>query len=190
MKPSARPRECKDISKSRDRSGADPHGGCFHEYHAESDFQRRTAGQIKDVLWLLYQQFSYVPALAVAESGLCPCRGTVRGNLSVTVPNNLLREALGDELVWQTIYNTESQASVATCLRRSGDTDRDRGRTLWILMWEMFLKLKKQHPCGSREWEVLRVGADFRLKCLGCGHQIMIAQKLVEKNVKEIVEKS
>lgn len=47
------------------------------------------------------------------------------------------------------------------------------------------LKLKKQHPCGSREWEVLRVGADFRLKCLGCGHQIMIARKLLEKNVKK-----
>ena len=52
------------------------------------------------------------------------------------------------------------------------------------------LKLKKQHPCGSREWEVLRVGADFRLKCLGCGHQIMIARKLLEKNVKEIIEKA
>ena len=52
------------------------------------------------------------------------------------------------------------------------------------------LKLKKQHRCGSREWEVLRVGADFRLKCLGCGHQIMIARKLLEKNVKEIVEKA
>ena len=52
------------------------------------------------------------------------------------------------------------------------------------------LTLKKQHPCGSREWEVLRVGADFRLKCLGCGHQIMIARKLLEKNVKEIVEKA
>lgn len=43
------------------------------------------------------------------------------------------------------------------------------------------VKLKKQHPCGSREWEVLRVGADFRLKCLGCGHQIMVPRKLVEK---------
>ena len=50
--------------------------------------------------------------------------------------------------------------------------------------------LKKGHPCGSKEWEILRVGADFRLKCLGCGHQIMIARKLLEKNVKEIVEKS
>ena len=43
------------------------------------------------------------------------------------------------------------------------------------------VKLKKQHPCGSHEWEILRVGADFRLKCTGCGHQIMIA------NVREIV---
>ena len=32
------------------------------------------------------------------------------------------------------------------------------------------VKLKKPHPCGSQEWEILRVGADFRLKCLGCGH--------------------
>lgn len=48
------------------------------------------------------------------------------------------------------------------------------------------IKLKKQHPCGSHEWEVLRVGADFRLKCLGCGHQIMTARKTVEKNAKEI----
>ena len=52
------------------------------------------------------------------------------------------------------------------------------------------LKLKKAHPCGSREWEVLRVGADFRLKCLGCEHQIMIARRLLEKNVKEISERA
>ena len=52
------------------------------------------------------------------------------------------------------------------------------------------VSLKKQHPCGSSEWEVLRIGADFRLKCMGCGHQIMIARKLVEKNVKEIFSKS
>ena len=51
------------------------------------------------------------------------------------------------------------------------------------------VKLKKQHPCGSNEWEVLRVGADFRLKCLGCGQQVMLARKLVEKNTKQIRKK-
>ena len=44
------------------------------------------------------------------------------------------------------------------------------------------IKMKKPHPCGSYEWEVMRVGADFRLKCVGCGHEIMI----VEKNTKSI----
>ena len=47
--------------------------------------------------------------------------------------------------------------------------------------------LKKQHPCGSKEWQVLRSGADFRLKCMGCGHQIMMARTLLEKSVKEIL---
>lgn len=51
------------------------------------------------------------------------------------------------------------------------------------------VKLKKQHPCGSHDWEVLRIGADFRLKCAGCGHQIMIARRIVEKNVREIRKK-
>lgn len=46
------------------------------------------------------------------------------------------------------------------------------------------IKLKKPHPCGSSEWEILRTGMDFRLKCLGCGHQIMISRKLVEKNIR------
>lgn len=48
------------------------------------------------------------------------------------------------------------------------------------------IKMKKQHPCGNSEWEVLRTGADFRLKCMGCGHQIMLARKIVEKNIKSL----
>jgi hypothetical protein len=46
------------------------------------------------------------------------------------------------------------------------------------------VRLRKKHPCGSEEWEILRVGADFRLKCLGCGHQIMVPRKRVEKNTR------
>ena len=51
------------------------------------------------------------------------------------------------------------------------------------------VKMKKKHPCGCFEWEILRVGADFRLKCTGCGHQIMIARKMVEKNSKNLTKK-
>ena len=52
------------------------------------------------------------------------------------------------------------------------------------------IKMKKPHPCGSSEWEILRVGADFRLKCMGCGHQVMVTRKLVEKNTKEVRKKA
>lgn len=48
------------------------------------------------------------------------------------------------------------------------------------------VKMKKQHPCGSHEWEILRVGMDFRMKCTGCGHQIMIPRKQAEKNIRQI----
>ena len=48
------------------------------------------------------------------------------------------------------------------------------------------VRLKKKHPCGSFEWEILRVGADFRLRCLVCSHQIMIDRRTVEKNTKEL----
>lgn len=52
------------------------------------------------------------------------------------------------------------------------------------------IRLKKKHPCGSYLWEILRVGVDFRLKCEGCGHQIMIARKAVDKNAREIRKKA
>ena len=48
------------------------------------------------------------------------------------------------------------------------------------------LVLKKPHPCGSREWQVLRVGADLRLKCTGCGHMGMEPRTKIEKNIREI----
>ncbi len=51
------------------------------------------------------------------------------------------------------------------------------------------IKLKKQHPCGSQEWEILRVGMDFRLKCMGCGHQIMLPRKQVEKSIRGVTKK-
>ena len=48
------------------------------------------------------------------------------------------------------------------------------------------LELKKQHPCGSREWLVLRGGMDFKLRCAGCGHELMLPRSKAEKNIKKI----
>ena len=51
------------------------------------------------------------------------------------------------------------------------------------------LELKKEHPCGSRRWEVLRVGMDIKIKCLGCGHEIMQPRRNIEKMIKRIEAK-
>ncbi|PKM51606.1 MAG: DUF951 domain-containing protein [Firmicutes bacterium HGW-Firmicutes-7] len=48
------------------------------------------------------------------------------------------------------------------------------------------ITLKKSHPCGSHDWEVLRTGIDFRLKCQGCNHMVMIPRVKLEKNIKKI----
>lgn len=48
------------------------------------------------------------------------------------------------------------------------------------------VRLKKQHPCGSNWWEVLRIGADLKIKCMGCGHLVMLPRVTIEKNIKEI----
>ncbi len=48
------------------------------------------------------------------------------------------------------------------------------------------LVMKKPHPCGSKEWSVMRTGMDFRLKCLGCGHEVLIPRSKAEKNIREI----
>ncbi len=49
------------------------------------------------------------------------------------------------------------------------------------------LVMKKAHPCGSKEWKVLRVGMDFKLVCAGCGHQVMTPRSKAEKSVKKIL---
>ena len=47
------------------------------------------------------------------------------------------------------------------------------------------LELKKEHPCGSKRWQVLRVGMDFKLRCQGCGHEVMVPRSKAEKSIKK-----
>ena len=48
------------------------------------------------------------------------------------------------------------------------------------------LTMKKAHPCGSKQWEVLRTGADFRLRCCGCGHEFMGPRSKFEKSIRQV----
>lgn len=49
------------------------------------------------------------------------------------------------------------------------------------------LQMKKKHPCGSFRFLVLRIGMDFKLKCEGCGHEIMIPRVKAEHNTKSVI---
>lgn len=49
------------------------------------------------------------------------------------------------------------------------------------------LIMKKSHPCGCNKFGVLRVGMDFKLKCEGCGHEVMLPRGKAEKNIKQII---
>lgn len=48
------------------------------------------------------------------------------------------------------------------------------------------LIMKKAHPCGEKRWRVLRTGADFRLRCIGCNHEIMVPRFKAEKNLRGV----
>lgn len=51
------------------------------------------------------------------------------------------------------------------------------------------LIMKKPHPCGSKEFELTRLGVDYKLKCCGCGREVMIPRIKAEKNIKSVKER-
>ena len=57
------------------------------------------------------------------------------------------------------------------------------------LKLHQLVELKKTHPCGSRNWEVLRVGMDVKLRCQGCGHEVMAPRRKIAKCIKRILSK-
>ena len=71
----------------------------------------------------------------------------------------------------------------------AGEPDQENMERNMVYEVGDIVKLKKPHPCGSQEWEILRVGADFRLRCMGCGHQVMMARPLVQKNTRGLKNK-
>ena len=49
------------------------------------------------------------------------------------------------------------------------------------------VQMKKQHPCGSYQWEVIRLGADIKMKCMGCGRLVMLPRSKFEKDSKKVL---
>lgn len=52
------------------------------------------------------------------------------------------------------------------------------------------VQMKKQHPCGSYEWEVIRMGADIKIKCCGCGRIVMLPRSKFVKDAKKVIKKN
>ena len=49
------------------------------------------------------------------------------------------------------------------------------------------VRLKKKHPCGGDEWQIVRVGADIGIKCLKCQHRVLLERSVFERRVKSVV---
>lgn len=52
---------------------------------------------------------------------------------------------------------------------------------------DSIVNMKKQHPCGSNEWQITRVGADVKIKCLNCGKSIMLPRIEFNKKIKKVI---
>ncbi|AEV95873.1 DUF951 domain-containing protein [Pediococcus claussenii] len=52
------------------------------------------------------------------------------------------------------------------------------------------VQMKKPHPCGTNEWEIVRMGMDIKLKCLGCGHIVMLPRRDFERKLKKILKEN
>ncbi len=51
------------------------------------------------------------------------------------------------------------------------------------------VEMKKPHPCGTNEWKIIRMGADIRMKCEGCGHSVMLPRSEFTRKMKRIIHK-
>ena len=52
------------------------------------------------------------------------------------------------------------------------------------------VQMKKQHPCGSYEWEIIRLGADIKIKCTGCSRIVMLPRNKFEKDAKKVIKEN
>lgn len=78
---------------------------------------------------------------------------------------------------------------LANLVLQINQSNHDRRQGLSIVRIEVqdVLTLKKEHPCGSREWRVVRTGLDIGMRCLGCGRFVMMPRSELERRILEIL---
>lgn len=50
------------------------------------------------------------------------------------------------------------------------------------------VEMKKAHPCGTNQWKIIRMGADIRIKCMGCSHSVMMPRSEFQKKIKRVID--
>lgn len=50
------------------------------------------------------------------------------------------------------------------------------------------VEMKKPHPCGTNRWQIIRMGMDIRIKCIGCGHSVMLPRREFSRKIKKILQ--
>lgn len=53
---------------------------------------------------------------------------------------------------------------------------------------DSIVEMKKPHPCGENRWKIIRMGADIRIKCVGCGHSVLLPRKRFQQKLKKVIE--
>ena len=61
-----------------------------------------------------------------------------------------------------------------------------------IFMYDLhdIVEMKKPHACQTNRWEVIRMGADIKIRCMNCGHIVMMTRRDFEKKLKKVIEKN
>jgi hypothetical protein len=60
---------------------------------------------------------------------------------------------------------------------------------MMLLELDDIIRLRKKHPCGSDEWQVIQVGLDIRIRCLGCQRQIVLDRLVLERKIKTVISR-
>lgn len=82
------------------------------------------------------------------------------------------------------LYNRVQLKSIVEFLKKEGVIHMEQ-KTFQL---NDIVQMKKTHPCGENRWKVIRMGADIRIKCQGCGHSVLLPRRRFEQKMKKVLE--
>lgn len=86
------------------------------------------------------------------------------------------------------LYAAADAKSVLAAIRACAGGRRQEGELFMDIAVGDTILTRKKHPCGASSFEVLRVGMDFKIRCTGCGREVMLPRAKIEKNIKKVIK--